>query len=301
MAIPKYESMMLPILELAADGNEHSMKEATRHIGEYFNLSDEERTRIHEKSGQRVIANRVGWARTFLKKAEFVEYPRPAHFKILPRGSDFLSKNPKKLDVSDLKKYPEFEKNWNTEKKKKRTETVHEVEDQTPEEKMETGFEEISANLEGEILEQIMSCSPHFFEKLVIDVLLSMGYGGSLKDAGEALGRTGDGGIDGIIKEDKLGLDTIYIQAKRWEGTVGRPEIQKFAGALQGNRAKKGVFITTSCYSADAQEYVKNIDVKIILIDGEQLAQLMVDHDVGVSRVSTYIVKRIDTDYFAEE
>ena len=170
-----------------------------------------------------------------------------------------------------------------------------------PEETLETSYQELQESLASYLLQAIKDCSPDFFERLVVDVLIKMGYGGSRKEAGKAIGRTGDEGIDGIIKEDKLGLDIIYIQAKRWEANVGRPEIQKFAGALQGQRARKGIFITTSSFSKDALDYVKNIESKIILIDGERLAELMIEHNVGVSPVASYDVKKIDSDYFIED
>ncbi|MCK5015731.1 MAG: restriction endonuclease [Candidatus Peribacteraceae bacterium] len=303
MGIPTFEAIMFPLLEYASDGKEHSLSEAIQHIEEDFDLSNEDKEKFLESGKQRVIANRVGWSRTFLKKAEFVEYTKRGYFKILPKGLEYLAKNPKQLKVKDLEKYPQFKKNWNINKKKNNTnESDNYKEDKrTPEEIIDDSFEQISDDLKVEIIEQIKSCSPRFFEKLVVDVLLAMGYGGSLKDAGKALGKTGDGGIDGIIKEDKLGLDIIYIQAKRWENTVGRPDIQKFAGALQGNRARKGVFITTSNFSSEALGYVQNIEAKIILIDGERLAQLMIDHNVSVSSFASYFIKRIDTDYFSED
>jgi restriction system protein len=171
---------------------------------------------------------------------------------------------------------------------------------QTPEELLESAYLQVRRQIETELLAQIMSSPPDFLERVVVDPVVRMGYGGSRKDAGEALGRSGDEGIDGIIKEDPLGLDIIYLQAKRWEGTVGRPEIQKFAGALQGQRARKGIFITTSSFSADALEYALRIETKIILIDGSRLSKLMFDHGVGVATSSNYEVKRIDSDYFAD-
>jgi restriction system protein len=174
------------------------------------------------------------------------------------------------------------------------------ISEQTPEDSMASAYKTVRRNLETELLEQIKSASPAFFERLVIDLLLAMGYGGSRQDAGRAIGKSGDGGIDGIINEDRLGLDVIYIQAKRWDATVGRPEIQKFAGALQGQRANKGVFITTSSYSRDAIEYAKLIATKIILIDGDRLASLLVDHNVAVAQIGVYEIKRVDTDYFEE-
>jgi restriction system protein len=173
--------------------------------------------------------------------------------------------------------------------------------DQTPEEGIEAAYQRVREQLAQELLQTVKSCSPTFFERLVVDLLVKMGYGGTRRDAGQAIGRTGDGGIDGIIKEDRLGLDIVYIQAKRWDNTVGRPQIQQFAGALQGQRARKGVFITTSAFSQAAQEYVSRLDSKIVLIDGETLAQLMMDYDIGVATIATYDLKRIDSDYFIEE
>lgn len=208
-----------------------------------------------------------------------------------------MATNPKSINVKFLEQFPEFiefrKLRYNEEEKENII--------QTPQESLEYGYQNIRRNLSQELIALVKQYSPDFFEKLVIDLLLKMGYGGSLKDAGKAIGQRGDGGIDGIIKEDKLGLDIIYIQAKRWEGGVGRPEIHKFVGALQGQKARKGIFITTSNFSKEALDYVAKIDTKIILIDGEQLAQLMIDYDVGVSRLTTYEIKKIDSDYFSEE
>lgn len=170
----------------------------------------------------------------------------------------------------------------------------------TPEEAIESAYQGLRQQLAQELLAKILTCTPTFFEYLVVELLVKMGYGGSRKDAGERIGQSGDGGVDGIIKEDRLGLDTIFIQAKRWQGSVGRPEIQKFVGALQGQRARKGVFITTSTYTADATAYVGQIDTKVVLIDGQKLASFMIDFDVGVSPAASYTVKRIDFDYFEE-
>ncbi|MEZ4525936.1 MAG: restriction endonuclease [Desulfobacterales bacterium] len=172
---------------------------------------------------------------------------------------------------------------------------------QTPEEQLEDAYENIRESLATEILEQLKSVAPDFFERIIVEVIVKMGYGGTRRDAGQAVGKSGDGGIDGIIKEDRLGLDIIYLQAKRWQGTVGRPEIQKFAGALQGQRAKKGIFITTSDFSKEARDYAAMIENKIVLIDGKQLAQYMIDFNVGVTTVSTYEIKKLDSDYFTDE
>lgn len=299
MPIPKYDELFFPWMQLLQDGNEHLLNEAIEYVGNHFHLTDEEINQLLPSGNQRVIANRVGWARSYLKQAEMIDYPRRGVTRITRRGLDFLSKNPKELTLKDIRTDPIFKKNQHPVSESQKE--IVKSEDLTPEEQIENAFEVIEKDLAKNLLEQIGNLSPGFFERLVVDVLIKMGYGGSLKDAGRAIGKSGDGGIDGIIKEDKLGLDTIYIQAKRWEGTVGRPEIQKFMGALAGNRAKKGIFITTSSFSSDAVTYAASIDTKIVLIDGKQLAELMIEHDVGVSQQSTYTVKRLDADYFSEE
>lgn len=208
---------------------------------------------------------------------------------------EVVNSKPSKIDNKYLMKFPDFVK-FKTKSKEPIVDPI-----ETPEEILEYNYKILMDNLAQDLLNQVKYSSPHFFEKLVVDLLLKMGYGGSRKDAGEALGKSGDGGIDGIIKEDRLGLDVIYLQAKRWENTVPRPEIQKFAGALQGQQAKKGVFITTSSFSEGAKEYANIIDSKVVLIDGERLTQLMIDFNIGVSNITSYEVKRMDTDYFSEE
>ncbi len=258
--------------------------------------------------------NRVGWARTYLKQAALIESRKRGYFHITSRGKELLAKNPSRVDNSTLEQYPEY-LSFKLRRGEEKPETsapisepatpaqrgTTEPSDSTPEELFSQAYQRLRSNLESELLDQVKASSPAFFERLVIDLLVAMGYGGSRQDAGRAIGKSGDGGIDGIIKEDKLGLDAIYVQAKRWEGTVGRPEIQKFAGALQGQRANKGVFITTSSFSKEAEEYASIISSKIILITGEQLATLMVDHNVGVSPISKFELKRIDSDYFEGE
>lgn len=298
MPIPDYQSIMLPLLKYVADGEEHSLREAVESLGDEFQLSDEERRELLQ-SGQPTFGNRVGWARTYLKKAGLVEPTRRGSFRITDRGKQVLSKDPPKIDVKFLEQFPEFIEFKQGHKEKKVIPPP--PFDETPEEALESAYQKLQEGLALDLIQNIKECSPAFFERLVIDVLVKMGYGGSRKEAGQAIGRASDGGIDGIIKEDKLGLDIIYIQAKRWEATVGRPEIQKFAGALQGQRARKGIFITTSNFSKEALDYVNNIDTKIILIDGERLSGLMIDHNVGTSPVASYEVKKIDTDYFIEE
>lgn len=303
MSIPKYDDLFLPFLKFLKDGREHPIKEVFEHLCDEFRLTEEERSRLLPSGKQLVISNRVGWARTFLKKAGMLTYVRRGVTQITPRGTEFLSRDPSTLSIKDFKKYPDYDAAWATGGKAKNGEATEDEETQTltPEERIDNAYSELTKALAASVLEQISQMSPGFFERLVVELLLKMGYGGSLKDAGQAIGRSGDGGIDGIIKEDKLGLDVIYIQAKRWQNTVGRPEIQKFMGALAGNRAKKGVFITTSDFTSEARAYAEGIDVKIVLIDGEQLASLMIDNNVGVTPQTSYILKRLDADYFTEE
>jgi restriction system protein len=298
MAIPDYQGIMLPLLELAGDGEEHSLREAIETLSDHFELTDEERRELLPSGRQPTFDNRVGWARTYMKKAGLLESTRRGHFRITSRGLNTLGEQPAMIDTAYLRKFPEFVE-FQTPKDRDAGGGQPEPKDSgTPEEEIEAAYQSLRESLATELLETVKSCSPAFFEQLVIDLLVKMGYGGTRKDAGQAIGRTGDGGIDGIIKEDRLGLDIVYIQAKKWENTVSRPEIQKFAGALQGQRAKRGVFITTSDFSSAAREYVSLIDTKIALIDGETLTQLMLDFDIGVTRVATYELKRVDSDYF---
>ena len=303
MAVPDYQTLMLPLLKIAADEKEHSLKEALDVLSKEFDLSADELSELLPSGTQTIIYNRIGWARTYMKKAGLLTAPKRGHFQITERGKELLQKNPDKINVKLLNQYDEFISFRATHRTKDIEGTPEEKSDEfgTPEEALEYGYQKIISNLSEGILSSVKECSPQFFEKLVVDLLVQIGYGGSRKEAGEVLGKSGDGGIDGIIKEDKLGLDIIYIQAKRWDNVVGRPEIQKFAGALQGMRAKKGIFITTSNFTRDAEDYVRNIDSKIVLIDGELLANLMIDHNIGVSAFASYEVKRIDQDYFTED
>jgi restriction system protein len=301
MAIPDYQSIMMPLLKLASDGQEHFLRDAIEALADEFSLTDEERKELLPSGRQAIFTNRVAWARTYLKEAGLLETTRRAHFRITDRGRQVLAQKPSKVDVKYLEQFREFI-DFRTRKRDK--EEISEddgISAATPDESLEAAYQKVRKDLEQQLLKQVKQSSPTFFEKLVIDLLVKIGYGGTRRDAGRAVGKTGDGGIDGIINEDRLGLDTIYIQAKRWDGVVGRPEIQKFAGALQGQRAKKGIFITTSNFTSDAHDYVSRIDSKIVLIDGDLLAQLMIDHNVGVSTSATYDIKRIDSDYFSED
>jgi len=295
---------MLPLLGSLADGAEHTLREVEDRLAEHFMLTPAERAELLPSGQQGIFRNRIGWARTYLKKAALLESPKRGACKITARGLKTLASSPSRIDVKFLEQFPEFVE-FRIASKPEHTPSATEVAElvqskTTPEEAIEDAHQDLRAQLATELLTRILGCSPAFFEQLVVELLVKMGYGGSRRDAGERIGQTGDGGIDGIIKEDRLGLDTIFIQAKRWQGSVGRPEIQKFVGALQGQRAKKGVFITTSSYTAEATDYATRIDTKVVLIDGKQLAGLMIDFDVGVSPAASYVIKRIDSDYFEE-
>lgn len=303
MPVPDFQSFFKPLLEIATDGKEHSLKEAREKIAEYFNLTDEDRAELLPSRNQTKFDNRVAWAKSYFVQAKVLESPRRAYFKITDRGKKLLAQGHERIDVKVLNQYPKFVEFHTPSKQNKSVPTPSPEEgiSETPEEVLQKAYQSIRSDLAGGILERIQSNSPAFFESLVIDLMVAMGYGGSRVDAGQSVGQSGDEGIDGIIKEDRLGLDVIYLQAKRWEGTVGRPEIQKFVGALHGKRAKKGVFITTGKFSEEAHEYVKSIDPKVILIDGRALANYMIDFNLGTSTGVTYEIKRIDSDYFAEE
>lgn len=302
MPIPDYQTCMLPLLEFAGDEEEHSLREAIDHLAIHFKLTEDELKELLPSGQQGIFVNRVGWARSYMKQAGLLESTRRGFFRITQRGLDVLKNKTESINVKFLDQFKEFQ-DFRQRKRVKPGQREGNKEETaiTPAEALESAYENLQNDLSKELLQQIKKVPPSLFEKIVVELLVKMGYGGSRKDAGRAIGRRGDEGIDGIIKEDKLGLDIIYIQAKRWGGTVSRPEIQKFAGALQGQRARKGIFITTSNFSKEAQEYVTRIDTKIILIDGEQLTQYMIDNNVGVSPVSVYEVKKIDSDYFTDE
>ena len=302
MAIPDYQTCMLPFLRHLSDGADHTLRDTEESLAEHFKLTSTERAELLPSGQQGVFKNRIGWARTYLKKAGLLESPKRGVFKITARGLKTIASVPTRIDAKYLEQFPEFVEFRDVSKPESGSVAAVELPPSktTPEEAIELAHQGLREQLAAELITRILSCSPTFFEQLVVELLVKMGYGGSRRDAGERIGQTGDGGIDGIIKEDKLGLDTIFIQAKRWQGSVGRPEIQKFVGALQGQRAKKGVFITTSSYTAEAADYATRIDTKVVLIDGKQLAGLMIDFDVGVASAATYVVKRIDSDYFEE-
>jgi len=307
VSIPDYQTLMLPLLRFAADGREYRFREVIEALATEFLLTDNERSELLPSGAQPVFDNRVGWAKTYLKQAGLLDSSKRGFFHITTAGTALLAKDPATVNLSTLDHYDAF-RAFRTRRRDRGSDSTSAIDrdvepssESTPEDQLASAYQRLRHELELDLLEQIKSSSPAFFERIVIDLLVKMGYGGSRRDAGRAVGKSGDGGIDGIIKEDKLGLDVIYIQAKRWENTVGRPEIQKFAGALQGHRANKGVFITTSTYTREATEYSGMINTKIILIDGIELTSLMIDHNVGVSSIGAYEVKKIDTDYFEGE
>jgi restriction system protein len=306
VAIPDFQTIMLPLLKHLSDGEEHSNQETLKSLAEHFRLTDEERAQLLPSGLQSLFTNRIAWAKSHLKAAGLIESPRRGYYKICMRGLEVLKTNPSRVDLRLLNQFPEYidfrtPKDEGGEPKSENVpQTVSETDKWTPEDHLEYGHQRIREKLVTDLLMKVKEGSPTFFEKLVVELLLAMGYGGSRQDAGRTVGRAGDGGIDGVINEDRLGLDVIYVQAKRWEGTVGRPEIQKFAGALQGQRARKGIFITTSDFSKDANDYAAMIDSRIVLINGIRLCNLMIDHDIGVTRATSYEVKRLDSDYFEE-
>jgi restriction system protein len=305
MPIPDFQSLMLPLLQYASDGREHSLRESIDKLAEQFHLTREERNELLPSGLQAIFDNRVGWARTYLKKAGLLQPTRRGYFKITERGQQVLQQNPPKINIAFLKQFPEFlasQKPVRGEPEgKDEPEPAENAEQKTPEEVIEAAYQRLRQDLAADLIQAVKERSPVFFERLVIDLLVKMGYGGTRKDAGEAIGRSGDEGIDGIIKEDRLGLDVVYVQAKRWDNVVGSPELQRFAGALAGQRASKGVFITTSSFSQAARDFVSHLGSKIVLIDGEMLAQLMIDYSIGVASGASYELKRADSDYFTEE
>lgn len=303
MAIPDFQSVMRPVLAAVADGELLALAILREKVAHGFQLSEAE---LHERlpSGkQTVINNRIGWARTYLNKAGLLHIPAKGMVQITERGLEALHSGPERITVGWLKRYPEFA-SFHTPRPAESTasaEPGESLEEATPDEQLTGAHQALAQSLADELLAQVRAASPSFFEQLVVDLMIAMGYGGSRKEAGSATQATGDDGIDGIIKEDKLGLDVIYLQAKRWSNTVHRPEIDKFIGALTRRRARKGVFITTSDFSAGAREAALSLDIKVVLVDGVELARLMVENNLGCSIKQVYEVKQLDSDYFAED
>ena len=288
-------------MQIAGDGREHQLRDAIETLAIQYDLTELERNELLPSGSQTVLVNRVSWARSYLMHAGLLSNPRRGFFTITASGRELLQEGPERIDVNLLQRYPSFMEFRSRGKvSESSSEGPTQGDSETPEDALATAYQTLRNNLETELLQQIKDSSPSFFEQLVVDLLVKMGYGGSRQEAGRAIGRSGDGGIDGVIDEDRLGLDVIYVQAKRWDSTVGRPEIQRFAGALQGQQARKGIFISTSMFSKDAVDYASRIDSRIILIDGDRLASLLVDYNVGVSVAGSYEVKKLNLDYFTE-
>ena len=306
MPIPPFQDLFQPFLRYVADGQVHTTQEVAGHLANVFQLTPEELTEVLPSGRQARFYNRVAWAKSFLGKALVIEHTGRSRFRITQRGRDLLATNLPRIDNRTLSQYTEFQAFRGTHddengEKSAQVPLLPEFLAQTPEEQLESAYQTIREELGQALIDQTLKCSPEFFEQLVVDLLLAMGYGGSRRDAGAAVGKTADGGIDGIIKEDRLGLDAVYIQAKRWQGTVGSPVVRDFVGSLVGHASNKGVLITTSKFSKEAEDYAKRIPQKVVLIDGIRLAGLMVDFGIGVSDVATYAIKRLDTDYFGLE
>ena len=327
MAVPDFQTLMYPILRLLGDGEEHRSQADLDVLARELGLSDADREEWLPSRRQRLFENRVAWAKTYLVKAGLVERTGRGVVRITDSGRAVLRTDARRIDIPYLLRFPEFEAFRTSSAATPeggigagsvnggpvsegarsgravpgRVANQSPIVEQTPGELLEGSYQRLRQALADELLARIGKASPAFFEQLVVDLLVAMGYGGSRADAGQAVGRSGDGGIDGIIKEDRLGLDFVYVQAKRWDQTIGRPAVQAFAGSLEGQRARKGVFITTSTFSRDAEDYVTRIEKRIVLLGGEQLAQLMIDYGIGVADVATFHVKRVDADYFGDE
>lgn len=309
--IPDFQSMMLPLLQHMSDGKERSGKEIYEELSDAWQLSDDQRNLKHEKSGQFVLRNNLSWTKIYLKKAGLLDNPKRGQYLISDAGKKLLSEKPERIDIKFLKERSREFRDWLSDRIKPNLSAANEesaasqnVSDalaaRPPEELLEETHSLICRDLTVDLLEQIRGASWQFFERLVVDVITKIGYGGSRQDAGKVVGRCGDNGIDGLIKEDKLGLDVLYIQAKKYDGPIPINQVRDFAGALLAKKARKGIFITTSTFPKSAVEFVSQIEPRIILIDGERLAQLMIEHNVGVSVKETYEIKRIDNDYFEE-
>src|SRR5450759_1011638 len=292
MPIPDYQLLMLPVLRFAGDRKEHSVSEFRQRVAAEFNLSEQELAERLASDSQTVFANRIGWAVQYLKAAVTLESVKRGVYQLSDRGLALMT-------VKTLRQFPEFMEFHEKASAPSAATTAPASETKaTPEESLEQSYQTLREALAIELLGTIKNGTPAAFEKIVVDLLVAMGYGGSVEDAGKVVGKSGDGGIDGIIKQDKLGLDFLYVQAKRWKDVVGSPEVMKFSGSLTKKHANRGVFITTSFFSKDALEYIEEMPQRIILIDGRRLASLMIEHNVGVAPAKTYTLKRLDQDYF---
>ncbi len=301
LAVPDFQSLILPLLQHVADGEQYTLAGSRDVLADLLNLSEDDRKQRLPSGAANLFYNRLAWAKTYLERAGLIEKVSRGVFRISENGLKVLAAPPARIDIAFLQQFPqfaEFRKKGVSNNSAPEATTKAVESDATPEEDLEAAYGRLHDELAVELLSQIRQCHPSFFERLVVDVLLKMGYGGPGDDAGSVTSYGNDSGVDGMINEDALGLDVIYLQAKRWESTIGRPEIQRFVGALHGKRAKKGVFLTTSSFSSDALEYVRTIDPKVVLIDGARLANLMIEYNVGVSTSRVFELKKIDSDYF---
>ncbi len=305
MAIPAFQDCMLPLLLFLADDNEHTNTEIVSHISDYFGLTEEERNMRIPSGPQYLIYSRVYWAKTYLKKAKLIEETSKSVNVLTKRGHAVLNEKPERVDVKYLLKFKEFKDYRNANKDKSLTPSTSDFNDKpivnqemTPEDSIIEGTQKLKSSIIDDLLDQIKENTPRFFENLVVQLLVKMGYGGSFDEAAQVVGKTGDGGIDGVIKEDRLGLDLVYVQAKRWQNNIGSPEIQGFVGALAGKKSKKGIFITTSTFTKAALEYAKTIEHNIVLIDGKKFAELMFEFNLGVTVQKVLEIKVIDSDFF---
>ncbi len=301
MPVPDFQTLMLPALRLLGQQSPRTSVEVRHSLAAEFSLTEQDLSELLPSGRQTTFANRVAWAYSYLKQAALIGSPKRGVYEISERGRSILAEDPKRIDIPFLSRFPEFQAF--------RQPSVEQIpgmpastpiasQELTPDEQIRAGYKRLRESLGIQLLERVKAVAPAGFEQLVIDVLVGLGYGGSLADAGKVVGGGGDEGIDGIIKEDRLGLDSIYVQAKRWQHTVGRPEIQRFAGALQGQRARKGIFITTSTFSADAIAYASNSQISIVLIDGRMLVELMMDAHIGVAPSEEIKILKQDEDYF---
>jgi len=303
MAVPKYHEMYLPFLDCLKNGESLKLKEVKEFVAAAMSITEEERKELLPSGKQAIFDNRIGWSRTFLKKAGLIDSPSRGVFVINAEGSKLLAESPPTINDVLLMRYESF-RLFKSPNGNGHDISIVDISEETPQDVLDSAFKLIKASLADELLSEIMKQSPSFFEDLVVKLLEKMGYGGSLKGAGTVVGRTGDEGIDGIIREDKLGFNLIYIQAKRWElaKTIGRPEIQKFVGALAGQGATKGLFITTAQFTKEAIAYAdKQHTTKVILVDGAMLSELMIEYNLGVSSEMIYEIKRLDTDFFIND
>lgn len=303
MTVPGFQDFMYPFLKQLEDGKEYKLQDLYVLLAKHFNLTEEDIAEKLPSGKQTLLENRIGWARTYLKKSGLIKVVRRAVFKITEEGLKVINDpNLKRIDRKFLTRYESFNEFINNTSHNKKAPKESDEGEQTPLELIDYNYNILKNELQELLLEKILECSPAFFEHLIVDLIVAMGYGGSVNDAGRAIGKTGDEGIDGIIKEDVLGLDMIYLQAKRWkvDSTVSRPDIQGFVGSLVGKKASKGIFITTAKFSKEARNYAESIDKRVILIDGKELTHLMFKYNVGVSDENTFTIKKVDLDFFEE-